>query len=150
MAYYNGHSWQVFNTENSPLPSNTITSLTTDNDKNLWIGSGEGIAVYNPGGVVLDIDSREQPAKKIYSILPNYPNPFNSSTIIQYHLPKSTYVKLTIYNLIGQEIEILINRYQMSGIHQISWAADDLPSGIYFYRLQMDDFSETKKLVLQK
>lgn len=85
-----------------------------------------------------------------YNLEQNYPNPFNPITTIQYSLPKSEYVTIKIYNLAGQEIETLINRYQTTGVHQVHWTTKSLSSGIYFYRLQTDNFSETKKLLLQK
>ena len=85
-----------------------------------------------------------------YNLEQNYPNPFNPNTTIKYNLDKPNYVKLTIFNLKGQEIETIVNGFQTSGEYEINWQAEGLPSGIYFYRLQVGDFSETKKLVLQK
>lgn len=88
----------------------------------------------------------------------NYPNPFNPSTIIRYTLQKSSHTTLKIYNLFGQELETLVNEFQTVGEHEINWQPQGLPSGIYFYRLQANDpseslgqyFSETKKLILRK
>jgi hypothetical protein len=80
----------------------------------------------------------------------NYPNPFNPATTIRYSLPKSDFVTFKIYNLVNQEVVILSNTYQIAGDHQITWTAAGLPSGLYFFRLQAGEFSETKKLILQK
>ena len=80
----------------------------------------------------------------------NYPNPFNLETTIKYNLPKSSNVTLKIFNIVGQEIETLINEYQISGEHRVKWIPEGLPSGIYFYRLQSNKYSESKKLILQK
>ncbi len=80
----------------------------------------------------------------------NYPNPFNSSTTIKYSLSKPNYTTIRIYNLVGQEMKVLINGFQTAGLHEIKWVAEVLPSGIYFYNLQSGKFSETKKLILQK
>jgi len=80
----------------------------------------------------------------------NYPNPFNPSTTIQFNLPKASSVVLKVYDLLGQEIETLINEKRPAGKYQVRWTANDLPSGIYFYRLQAGEFVETKKLILQK
>ena len=85
-----------------------------------------------------------------FALNQNYPNPFNPSTTIRYHLPKSVFVTLRIYNLAGQEIETLVNGLQGAGEHEIIWQPKGLPSGIYFYRIQADDFTETIKLILQK
>ena len=80
----------------------------------------------------------------------NYPNPFNPSTIIKYNLQKSDNVSLKIYNLSGQEIETLVNGFQTSGEHKITWRPTGLPSGLYIYKIQLDDYCETKKLVYLK
>lgn len=80
----------------------------------------------------------------------NYPNPFNPSTTIEYHLPKSNYVNLKIFNIAGHEIETLVHGYQTAGEYQIKWIAEGLTSGMYFYRLQVGEFLETKKLIFQK
>lgn len=85
-----------------------------------------------------------------FSLFKNYPNPFNPTTIITYQLAKSQEVNLRIYNLAGQEIDVLVNRYQTAGEYNVTWTADGLPSGIYFYKLQAGNFSEIKKLILQK
>ena len=65
-------------------------------------------------------------------------------------MPKSDFVTFKIYNLVDQEVEILVNTFQTAGDHQITRAAEGFPSGIYFYRLQVGDFSETKKLLFAK
>ncbi len=85
-----------------------------------------------------------------FYLFDNYPNPFNPSTKIKYNLSKSGYVKLSIFNLSGQELELLENGFQEAGEHQRTWEPKGLPSGMFFYRLQAGKFSETKKLIFQK
>ena len=85
-----------------------------------------------------------------YSLYDNYPNPFNPLTTIEYSLPQSGDVSLIVYNLIGEEVARLINGEQNVGYHEVSWDASNVPSGIYFYRLQAGDFVETRKMVLLK
>jgi CubicO group peptidase (beta-lactamase class C family) len=85
-----------------------------------------------------------------YILYQNYPNPFNHITMIRYQLPEACDVKLSIYNLLGQEIAILINENKTAGSHEIKWSAEGLPSGVYFCRLQGSNFTETKKFVLLK
>lgn len=80
----------------------------------------------------------------------NYPNPFNPVTTIKYYLSEPDNVIIKIYNIAGQEIETLINGYQLEGEHIIEWCPKGLPSGTYLYRLQTSEFSETKTLILQK
>jgi len=79
----------------------------------------------------------------------NYPNPFNPSTTIQYDLPKAAPVSLKIFNALGQEVASLVNGRQEAGSYQIRWNAN-VPSGIYFYRLQAGEYVETKKAILLK
>ncbi len=85
-----------------------------------------------------------------YEIYQNYPNPFNPTTTINFAIPKSSLVTLKIYNLLGKEIETLINEQRQAGEYKINWAPLNLPSGIYLYRLQAGDFDETRKLMLLK
>jgi len=85
-----------------------------------------------------------------FSLLQNYPNPFNPVTNIRYVLPKSEFVTLTIFNLMGQEVAGLVNSVQAAGVHRASWNASNLPGGLYLYKLQAGSFSATRKLLLQK
>ncbi len=85
-----------------------------------------------------------------FQLFQNYPNPFNPTTKIKYSLGKPNYTTLSIYNLSGHEIETLVNEFQMTGTYQVSWKTKGLPSGIYFYKIKTGEFSETKKLILQK
>jgi uncharacterized protein (DUF362 family) len=81
-------------------------------------------------------------------LLQNYPNPFNPSTAIEYILPRSGPARLEIYNIRGEIVEVLVNRYCESGAHIAVWRANQHPTGTYFYRLRFGAFSETKKLML--
>jgi hypothetical protein len=88
--------------------------------------------------------------QSISILYPNYPNPFNLTTTIKYHLLQPGHVTLKIYNITGQEVATLVNSFQISGDHETIWHPQGLPGGIYFYRLQVGEFSETRKLILQK
>jgi hypothetical protein len=85
-----------------------------------------------------------------FTLYQNYPNPFNPSTRIKYQSATSGHVVLTIYNLAGQEIATLVNEFQPAGAHEVSWQANGLPSGLYFYKIHTRDFSKAKKFILQK
>jgi hypothetical protein len=89
-------------------------------------------------------------APKIFLLSQNYPNPFNAITNIQYQLPASSKVLLTIYNIRGYEVLRLVESEQLAGYHQITWNAANVASGIYFYRIQMGDFVQTRKMFLLK
>jgi len=88
------------------------------------------------------------PAK--FSLEQNYPNPFNPVTTIQYHLPEDAKVKITVEDILGKEEVILVNDTQPRGSYNIKFNCADLSSGIYFYRLQTDKFSATKKMIILK
>ena len=80
----------------------------------------------------------------------NFPNPFNSITQIKYSIPKSSQVSLKIFNTLGEEIETLVNEEKPVGTYEVNWNAVNLPSGVYFYRLQAGDFVQTRKMILLK
>jgi hypothetical protein len=85
---------------------------------------------------------------KIFLLSQNYPNPFNSITNIQYQLPASSEVLLTIYNIRGHEVLHLVENEQPAGYHQITWKATNVASGMYFYRIQAGKFVQTRKMIL--
>lgn len=85
-----------------------------------------------------------------FSLSQNYPNPFNPNTNISFSLPKATNVKITVYNAIGKEISVLVNGNYEAGLHTISWNANNISSGMYFYKMEAGNFTATKKLVLMK
>jgi hypothetical protein len=104
-------------------------------------GSGTTMSVHQPDeGVV--------PAE--FSLAQNYPNPFNPSTEIRFGLPISAKVKVTVFNVLGQEIATIANRQFDAGYHSVMWDASSMPSGIYFYRLEAGSFTDMKKMVLMK
>jgi Secretion system C-terminal sorting domain len=78
----------------------------------------------------------------------NYPNPFNPSTKITFVIPKSSLVNLKVYDILGKEVATLINEEKHSGTYEVEFSAANLPSGVYFYKLQAGGFVETKKMVL--
>jgi len=85
---------------------------------------------------------------RAFRLAQNYPNPFNPKTIINYELPMSNYVNLSIYNLLGQKVATLVDKKQAAGRYQVLWDASGVASGVYLYRLNAGDFIETKKLIL--
>ncbi len=95
------------------------------------------------------IDRTEQIAET-YALAQNYPNPFNPSTVIEYSLPKGEFVSLKVYNLLGQEVETLVNQSQNAGTYRVQFDASRLTTGVYFYRLQTGSFASVKKMMLVK
>ena len=87
---------------------------------------------------------------KEYKLYQNFPNPFNPNTAIEYFIPQNGLVQLTIYNVLGKKVNTLVDRYESGGIHHVNFNAANLPSGIYFYKLRVNDFLAVKKLMLIK
>jgi len=85
-----------------------------------------------------------------YTLHQNYPNPFNPSTTIQYGIKDRSLVELVLYDVLGRQVEVLVQEEQDAGYYKIHFNAGSLASGIYFYRLQAGSFVETKKMVLMK
>ena len=83
-----------------------------------------------------------------YELEQNYPNPFNPATTISFSLPSRSFVSLKVFDALGREVSILLAKELPAGTYSLQWNAVDLPSGVYFYRLQADDFIETKKMIL--
>ncbi|KAB2840280.1 MAG: T9SS type A sorting domain-containing protein, partial [Melioribacteraceae bacterium] len=85
---------------------------------------------------------------KDFSLEQNYPNPFNPSTTIEYHLPKNSFVNISVYNMLGQKVATVVNKFQSQGNYQINFDASKLSSGVYMYKLNADGFTQSKKMVL--
>jgi hypothetical protein len=80
----------------------------------------------------------------------NYPNPFNPGTNIKFSLPSTNYSTLKIYNTLGEEVTVLLNKELIAGTYEIEWDASGVPSGVYFYQLKTKGFVEIKKMILLK
>ncbi|MCK9280038.1 MAG: T9SS type A sorting domain-containing protein [Melioribacteraceae bacterium] len=85
-----------------------------------------------------------------YNLMQNYPNPFNPTTSIRFTIPEKAVVKLTVYNMLGEEMNSIINKELDAGLHQFEWNANGIPSGIYLYKLTTDKFTSNKKMILIK
>jgi hypothetical protein len=99
--------------------------------------------------IVTDIAETNQ-LPNDFELRQNYPNPFNPTTTIEYSLPSSGYVHLNVYNLFGQEVAALVNDLKPAGTHKVQFNAAELPSGIYFYKVDFDGSSKIRKLLLLK
>ncbi|MDZ7623594.1 MAG: T9SS type A sorting domain-containing protein [Ignavibacteriaceae bacterium] len=85
-----------------------------------------------------------------YTLEQNYPNPFNPSTKISYSIPEDGFVKLAVYNLLGEEVASLVNSFQKADKYEVNFDASGLSSGIYVYKIESSNFSASRKLVLMK
>ncbi|MCI0446842.1 carbohydrate-binding protein, partial [bacterium] len=104
---------------------------------------------YNPATSVEDVAAANAP--RFFALKQNHPNPFNPSTKISYVIPKPAWVTLKIYDLLGREIQTLIDEFQQLNTYEVNFDASKLASGIYFYRLQAGNaFTATKKMLFLK
>jgi hypothetical protein len=85
-----------------------------------------------------------------FELFQNYPNPFNPSTTIRFGIPEKSYVKIAVYNLIGERVADLLNSELNSGYHEVIFNTNELSSGIYFYSIEAGTFTNVKKMLLLK
>jgi len=136
-----------------PSFSSSLRASVLDSS-NIWVSTvNQGVFKTTNGGGNLVYEGIQQLSNEIpadYKLYQNYPNPFNPTTNIKYQILKSTFVRLTIYDILGREIEILVSENQRAGTYLADWEAFDYPSGIYYYKLITGNFAETKKMMLIK
>ncbi len=114
-------------------------------------GERSDMGAYSGEGGTVDIDDDTGlPLPQQTSLSQNYPNPFNASTIIKYELPKQSQVTVDVYDILGRRVASLVDDDQVAGYHQVIWSAEDVASGVYFYKIQAGEYIETKKMMLVK
>ena len=123
----------------------------TDKKYTRNLGTGSGVELLSvEQAKTTGIAHQESNAPKDFELCQNYPNPFNPVTIIEYSLPQSQKVTIKVYDMTGKVVAVLENHERSAGTYKVQFDARRLTSGVYFYRLTTDSFSETKKLVLVK
>ena len=104
-----------------------------------------------PHNSVTDVKKEKiESVPTLFSLYQNYPNPFNAETTIKYDLPQNSNVTLKVYDILGNEVAVLVNKQQTAGVYSINFKAENLSSGIYFYKIEAGKFTQTKKLLLMK
>ncbi len=94
------------------------------------------------------ITGQQNETPKEYKLYQNYPNPFNPGTVISFQLPVAGFVILRVYDILGREVATMVNEQLNAGTYSVDWNASNYPSGIYFYTLSTEEFSETRKAAL--
>jgi photosystem II stability/assembly factor-like uncharacterized protein len=126
-----------------------LTSVFFTNELTGWAVGENGTILHTTNGGVSSVEEEEiDDIPTDYNLTQNYPNPFNPSTKIRYSVPQQSQVIIKVFDLLGNEIETLINEEKPAGIYEITWYADGLTSGVYFYQLRVGKFVETKKMIL--
>ena len=104
----------------------------------------------NKFSAITGVEKSENVVKSGFRLEQNYPNPFNPSTLINYHVAQTAHVLLKIYDVLGNEVQTLVNEVKPRGEYHLTFNASGLPSGIYFYSLRAGNYSETKKMIFIK
>jgi hypothetical protein len=139
-----------------------IKSQNGDSTVTIWNDAQEQtFTIYysaKPSAILLDPDewilkdsfSSIELSPLEYHLEQNYPNPFNSGTVIEYSLPRREHVNLKIYDILGQEIAVIVDAKQSPGFYKYQWAPRNITSGIYFYRLITESIQMQKKMIFLK
>ena len=162
-----GNSWDVLGTHdwesayladaanNNELTNPALVSISRAQDKSLDPRpAADGAAYQNLADISTAVESiRISTSGNVpqdYILSQNYPNPFNPTTTIEFSLLKAGNVKLTVFNQLGQEVAVLANDVKLAGTYKVTWNASHLPSGLYLYRLESAQGTQTQKMLLVK
>ena len=161
----NGDTVSIWAFADGEAPADTATwTYTTDN---VAVGAGAptfiivGVTDDDSSAVLIDEVwynetptgmgiSDDAPIASSYELGQNYPNPFNPTTHIRFNIPETAGAKLTVFNIMGEAVANLVDGVVSAGGHTVSWNAANMPTGVYFYRLESGNFSQTRKLLLVK
>lgn len=139
-----GSDWSI---EGSGLTTNMLRAVQFTSSTNGYIlGNNGTLLKYNQTTGIENIDGQNRNTK----LVQNYPNPFNSTTLLKYTLHEPGNVRLAVYNQQGQMISLMVNEYQLAGKHTATFNGSDLPSGVYYIRINTADKCETGKMMLIK
>jgi ligand-binding sensor domain-containing protein len=133
-------------------PASAIYNIVEDHNGNIFFATSDGITIKkaNNNKMNKSADIIENYFIRDYALYQNYPNPFTDITYIEYQLPKQVNVRLSVKDIIGNEIAVLVDKNQSEGKYKVNFSTNNLSNGIYFYTLITDDFSATKKMTVQK
>lgn len=142
-----GNDW---NPQNS-MTSNHLRSVSFVNENSGWAVGDLGTILHTSTGGVVSIDEElpfSQQIPSVFKLNQNYPNPFNPGTTIEFAIPQKEFVLLTVYNVLGEKIAILISENLTSGFYKYQWDTSRLASGVYIYRIEAGDFVKSQKMLL--
>ncbi len=128
--------------------TNNLKSISLISDDKGWAVGANGMVLRK--GTFTGIEQINSNIPTKFKLEQNYPNPFNPSTNINFSIPKPGNVKLSVFDVLGREVETLVNEQLSAGTYKVDFNASHLPSGLYFYRLSAGSFTETRRMVLVK
>jgi photosystem II stability/assembly factor-like uncharacterized protein len=141
-----GNTWVA---QVSGTTSNLFSIFMSDSVRG-WAAGDNGVITSTTTGGATGIQNISNEVPSDFSLYQNFPNPFNPTTNIKFQLSNAGHVKLTVFDLLGREIETLANETMNAGIYNADWDASKYPSGVYFYKLETKSFIETRKMILIK
>jgi hypothetical protein len=154
------HCWTIhFSVDPSAVPQYVGIDTTFDLvNGSLFFGLAGGIIGFTPAfipgaifyGITSGIGNNDGNLPTEFTLSQNYPNPFNAFTTIEFALSEETKIELSIYNILGQKIDVLVNEYKPAGKHSLVWHSGKLPSGVYFAKLEKEGRWKTIRMLLLK
>ncbi|MCX6163125.1 MAG: T9SS type A sorting domain-containing protein [Ignavibacteriae bacterium] len=148
MTTNNGQNWIQ---KNQGFTVNIPTVYTLLISNNYIYAGTDGQSVWRRSlSEIIGIQNISAETPSAYSLGQNYPNPFNPVTRIRYELPRAVVVRLAVYDVMGREVEMLVNERQTAGSYEAVWDGTRFASGVYFYRLTAEEYGETKRMLLVK
>lgn len=143
----NGLNWQRQNL----IANQYLNDIYFINNLTGFIAGQDGLILKTTtGGEFIGINQISNEIPKNYYLQQNYPNPFNPTTNIKFDIPGRSNVKISIYDILGKEISVLVDEELNPGTFEVNWDASNFPSGVYFYKIETDEFSESKKMIMIK
>ncbi len=141
-----GQSW---NKQESGTTSNLYSLFFIDND-NGWVVGSDGVILHTTNGGISSVDEKTDRLPKEFDLLQNYPNPFNPTTTIKYTIPQENFVTIKVYDALGQNVTTLVNKEKSPGNYIVEFNGSKYPTGIYFYSINVGNYSSVKKMILLK
>lgn len=160
IAKWDGSNWSALGSGMFGNSGCSVTTLTVIGDDiyaggNFFSAGGvyaNNIARYSCSGTITSIgdDNTIDTIPQQFQLSQNYPNPFNPTTTIRYNIPKAGFVKISVYDILGQQIKVLVNEEKNPGVYEVKFDGKNLASGIYFYTIKTGNFIQSKKMILIK
>ena len=144
----NGMRWTDVSTG---LPYTSACALAVFPDStgsiNLFAGTYSGVWRRSSSEMITSVHSPTSELSDEFLLLHNFSNPFNPSTTVKFELPRASHVSLTVYDILGGEVSVLVDERKEAGVHEVKFDGSRLASGVYVYRMQAGDFVQTHKLL---